>query len=279
MAFAQQNGITGFANDTMGITNTGSVDATGVGIGIDASVAPAGTRGTIVNGGSVTTTGSVAPGLGLLGSGSVTNTLSGTILTNGRASEGIGTDGDGVDILNRNSIRTMGIDSAGIDKTGDFGKVTNDGTIQTDLGGSPGILVVGDNFFVNPTVTNTNTITTDGFFSPGIAVNGSGNFVQNAPGGTISTTGDDADGILTNNVRVVENGGTINTQGLLSDGIEAAGSLIQLDNLDTGTISVSGDGGTGISVNGVDALVTNAGTITTSGSALWGVYVDGAMPS
>jgi hypothetical protein len=273
-ALPQQAGITGFANDTMSITNTGSVVAAGVGIGIDAT-SLAGTQGTIMNSGSVTTTGILGAGLGLLGSGSVTNTSSGTILTNGRDSEGIGTVGDGVNILNRNSIRTKGVDSAGIYKEGDFGEITNDGTIQTDLGNSPGILVLGDDFTVNPTIINNNTITTAGFTSPGIAVNGLGQYVQTADGSNITTTGLDADGIITNNVRVIENGGTITTSGLLSDGIEARGPQVGIDNLDTGTINVSGDGGTGITVNGIDAIVNNVGNITTSGNALWGVFVNG----
>lgn len=226
-----QNGIIGFADDSMTIINAGSVDSTGVGIGIEFNAAPVGALGTITNSGSVITSGDYAAGLGLIGSGTLTNTATGTILTQGAESEGIGAEGDGVDILNANSIHTMGDYSAGIDKTGDFGTVTNDvdGTIQTDLGGSPGILVVGDNFFANPTIINNGTIMTDGYFSPGIAVNGLGNFVQNVDGSSITTTGDDADGILTNNVRVIENGGTITTQGLLSDGIEAAGQQVVID--------------------------------------------------
>lgn len=269
-----QAGIVAVITGSSSAENTGSITSTSYGIGIDAvSFAPAGTTATITNSGNVTTSGFQGIGLGLLGSGTIVNT--GSIITNGEDSEGIGAVGNDVDITNGNIIHTYNITSPGIDREGDEGVTRNDGSIQTGLGGSPGIYIVGNTTSDNPNVINNGTIMTDGYLSPGIAVDGAGHYIQTLEGSSITTTEDDAEGIWANYADKIENAGQITVQGFLSDGIEVNGPEVIIENKQTGIITVSGSGATGITANGGYAEITNQGTITTVDNALWGIYVAG----
>lgn len=273
-ALTEQNGIVAIVTSSTTVENTGTITSTGVAIGIDADTfGLAGTTGTITNSGNVTTSGFQSVGLGLLGSGTIVN--AGAIFTNGEDSEGIGAVGNDVDITNEQIIHTYNITSPGIDREGNEGVTRNNGSIETELGGSPGIYIVGNTTSENPNVINNGTIMTDGYLSPGIAVDGAGHYIQTLEGSSITTAEDDAEGIWANYADKIENAGHINVQGFLSDGIEVNGPEVIIENKQTGIITVSGAAATGITANGNFAEITNQGTITTVDNALWGIYVAG----
>ncbi len=102
----------------------------------------------------------------------------------------------------------------------------------------------------------------------GVLMLSTGQTVTN--GGSISTTGNDAEGILSVNDALIANSGRITTTGDFSDGIESTGSGVNLIT-NSGSIFTAGDFASGILVGGANSVTINGGSIFTTGNSARGI--------
>ncbi|TYL86783.1 hypothetical protein [Bradyrhizobium cytisi] len=176
-----------------------------------------------------------------------------------------------VNVLPGSGITATGINGVFVR---DQSQVTNQGAITISGDTFDGIRV--DN---NNTVTNTGSIMTSGGQSEGMfSQGGQNNVLVNGEGGTITTTGVDAQGMLVFsgvNGNTLINRGTIATSGNGSSGMEAFnGNNNSFTN--SGTITTAGANASGITATGDGNTLTNSGTIGTSGLNAHGVTWNGA---
>ena len=251
-------------NDTLTVNAGGSITTSGNGINAT------GTGNTIVNNGSINTSGRSSEGIDARSGNTITN--NGSITTSGVSSEGIDAFSRNT-ITNNGSIRTSGNSfSEGIDvATGNT--ITNNGSITTSGNSSEGIQGVGN----NNTITNNGSITTSGTGSEGIDVE-TGNTVINT--GTITTSGNNSEGIDGfANSPLLANDGIIRTRGEQAHGIHARTNNTVRNSQ---TITTRGRQAYGIKAGDESDLnanrsnnnrVTNSGTITTHGAEAAGVWM------
>jgi len=109
----------------------------------------------------------------------------------------------------------------------------------------------------------------------GIAITASGinNTVENS--GSISTLGDNSDGIDSDGAdAIISNSSSIFTSGDNSDGIDSDGADAIIGN--SASISTLGDNSDGVDTDGANAIINNSGSISTLGKDADGVNSDGA---
>jgi uncharacterized protein YhjY with autotransporter beta-barrel domain len=277
-------GFTIDGDDSLAITNTGSISTTG---NFELGVQATGANNTITQSGSIATSGNLAHGVynggdsstiaqsgtivtsgssawGVLSFGDHnTFAQSGSIATNGFTAKAISSIGDNNKITQSGSIVTSGVIADGVQIVGDKNTVTQSGSIVTSGYGAHGIFSIGD----NNTFIQSGSIATNGFSAHGVDSNGDNNTIIQS--GSISTAGDDAHGIFADGVfNVVNNSGAISAQGLRGKGINAGD-----DNTITnsGAITTSGRFGYGMEVRDKNT-VSNSGSIATSGESAQGIY-------
>ncbi len=243
-------------NDTLTVTPDGSITTTG---NNNEAVDAAGNNNTIINQGTLATSGDSSDAIDVNNNSTVTN--SGSLTTSGTFARGIYSSNNNT-ITNSGSITTTGNNSFGI-RVHDSSSVTNSGSITTSGNDSDGIDLEDRNV-----VTNTGSVTTTGSNSSGIFADDDDNTINNS--GSIVTRGNTSSGIEADDDNVVTNSGTITTTGN-----DSAGVLLDDRNAVTnaGTISTSGTNSDGIEVDDL-STINNSGSIVTSGVSSAGIFAD-----
>jgi hypothetical protein len=226
-----------------------------------------GNDATITNNGVIFTSGFVSDGVALdFNSTFINNSL---VQTAGGSSFAVFAFGDGVTITNSvtGSIITSGDFASGIVASNDAA-IQNDGLIQTFGDNAFGIDV-----FDNSTVINNGTIFATGDGSIGVAMGDDAVFTNGATG-NVSTFGDNVASVL------VGDNGTITSNGIIiTRGDDAIGIVTGTDAVitlgSTSQLTTTGSNAGGIVVVG-DGTVTNAGLIQTIGAGAQAITVTGA---
>ncbi|MEM7666898.1 MAG: autotransporter domain-containing protein [Pseudomonadota bacterium] len=231
------------AGDNATITNSGFIfttgdGSTGVGVGDNSTV-------TNVEGGSIFTFGDGLASVIVGEDSTITN--DGEIITRGDSAVAIALGNNGVFTNGATGeVTTTGSDSAAVVINGD-GTVTNAGLIQATGNDAAGIVVIGE-----ATITNDGTITTDGERAIDLAGTST---VTNT--GTILARGSDT-------IRFAENDSVLDNSGTIASDF-GFGSAVNSDGRSgltvTNTGLIRGGGRDGI-IAGVDATITNEGTIS-----------------
>jgi len=215
------------AGDSLLIEEGGAIVITG-----SDAVTMSAANQTVLNRGTISTTGNTFDGINNTGADAVI-TNSGEIMTVGTTAHGILNSGSDAVITNSGLILTAGTGSDGIaNNTGARVVITNSGLISTTGGDARGI----NNTGADAVITNSGQLSTTGASAFGIFNTGLGAInavITNS--GLISTTGDDASGI--NNAgadAVITNSGRILTEGTNTHGILNTGANVHIIN--SGTI-------------------------------------------
>lgn len=173
----------------------------------------------------------------------LTNALTGVITLGGTESAGLRIDGSYSSLINRGTINLTGNMSSGLHSLGANNTSDNYGTITA----------IGDTS-AGMTSYNYNNI-------PGVGDNA---VLTNR--GTISIAGNISAGIVATTTSTLVNMNSITTTGILTAGIAGGGSSQTLTNDSQGSITTTGAAGTGIISIGTQAIISNNGSVTTSGS-------------
>ena len=245
------------------MTSSGSITTTGgTTTGVDA-IEPAfpGDNNIIINRGLIRTI-TRGSGIKVQSGNTITNAADASIQVEGRFVSGI-SSADRNTISNAGSISVEGRESSGIDAGDNNISIINSGTISTDGRLTPGIKVSSN----NPIVTNSGSISTKGDIAHGISSTGSNNVITNeagGPGDGISTEGERANGIHSNNNDQITNFGNISTEGRDAKGIFARnGNTIT----NSGSISTTGASAPGFRVYNDNILTNKTRGIITTGAA------------
>ncbi len=210
------------------------------GVASDAAHAQSGGSITLFGGSSVSTTGNIAVGLLATGSNSVVNATDTGVLT-------LGNNSPGVEAIEGGTVNITG------------GSVTTSGSMSYGLFASQ----------ANSTVRATNvTISTTGGAGYGARANPSGHILLN--GGSIRTTGNGADGLITIDATAAIDASNvvIHTSGATASGANAFFGRISLDNAAVTTI---GDGSHGARVDNAGSMAVTGGSFLTSGPSSFGL--------
>jgi len=241
--------------DKARITNNGLLRATGAdSVGIFSSGAAA----VIANDGRIEATNDGIAGILSIGQDAkATNT--GTITTGGPGSFGMLMLGDGAQLDNSGTISASGAKAFGAAVQGAGAKLTNSGSIAVSGASAMAISSIG----ADASITNSGKLTTTGDTSVGIEIQGAGTQVKNT--GAINADGLASFGILVDGANGVSvtTSGSISVNGDGSSGVLAAGNGFSISN--GGSIRASGSGVTGVLVDGADAHIANSGSIDVSG--------------
>jgi hypothetical protein len=288
------------SGDSFDLVNRGLVDT----LGEESEVVwIIGDEAGVVNEGEIRSLGLLSSGVVIEGDGAFVSNA-GTVSTEGLASSGIVIEGNEATFENTGSIDTAARFSAGVVLLGNdsVGDVVNRGAIETQESDAWGIVALGqghDLVNVGPASGAGGRITTSGARSHGIALGlqevvlppgvalppeallpASGS-LENA--GAVATSGDDADALhaLANGLAVT-NTGQLTATGSTAHGISVEGTDAVVTNAEDGEIQVGEAGGgtqgnRGIDIVGDRGRVTNAGAITVDSDDGAGVRVEGAM--
>ena len=253
--------------------------------GLDAYGISLSGTGMVTNDGTITTTESGSFGIFSSRGGSVTNNA--TIRTNGVGAHGIlssSRNTEGGDLINSTgaTITTIERGASGIFSSGGPDDITNAGTINTMGDSAHGINSSGTGAILNAA---SGTVTTTGERARGIHSTGTGDITNE---GTIDSSGHGINSEGENDQ--ISNTGMINagTIGIRSTGTNTAirntgmirsvrrgirlvGGAGDITNAAGGTITVTGQGGYGISSTGTGDI-TNEGEITSSTSSGVGIH-------
>ncbi|MDB5431849.1 MAG: autotransporter outer rane beta-barrel protein [Caulobacter sp.] len=277
---AFSNGIEADSDlSTVAINSTGAISATGAGSdGIHAAGA---------NGVTITTHAITAGARGIDASSSAGNVLitgaGGTIRANaGDGIDAVSTTGTATVALNASNVNAsntgIAANSYGVSVSGATGvNVTGTGSI-TATGGNNAIGIYTNG--PGPIVINeTGTITANGTYAWGVYAQGSGggtinittaNIVVNQPGGPAGG----GEGISAYSVGATTiNSGTITTTGIGASGIRVggAGALEGNTTVTSGAITTTGPNSTGIVVGAHGSIAITSGAITTTGANSSGI--------
>lgn len=238
-------------------------------------MAIAGPAGRILNAGTVSANGNGAEGIGIEGAdAAVTN--NGLIAIAGEEAEGIGLEGTNGLISNTGHISATGTSSLGIGVLGSDIQVTNTGDISSVSSEiTAAIGAAGESLIISNGPTG--TLITSGDGAPAIAV--LGHTIDITNDGSIETSGDQSDAIRFLQYGApaptphehISNGGTITTTGVEAVGILADAENATIEN--TGHITTSRTDAHGIALEGADGNVDNAGRIETQGGGANGIRV------
>ena len=169
----QNGGHTIDGNDTLTITGTGAIRATG---DSNHAVSGTGNNNTVINRNVLATTGDSAHGVNLAGDFNTVISHS-AITTVGQGSHGIHIDGDGNTVENLGLIIVSGGTAHGIHVEGSGNVVKNLSSIKTSEDGAHGIFVSLGNAVAT---SNSGDIRVSGAGSHAISVNGGGNTLRNS---------------------------------------------------------------------------------------------------
>jgi hypothetical protein len=238
-ATTTNNGSVLNGDDTITVTNTGSVSTTGGSYGLSAD----GDNNVLINSGDVTTDGVEAFGM--------------------RAS------GDNNTLTNNGDINSVGNTArgmyAGSFSTGGFNTLTNTGRITTNGGSGDGMKAgISYNTLMNSGDINVNEISGGaGHGMSGGYSSGSFNTLTNS--GNIMVNGGGGHGIyVAGNFNVLTNSGNISVnelRGTGGHGMYANGDLEPNVLINSGNITVYGSGGHGMYANSLSSTITNSGTV------------------
>jgi hypothetical protein len=312
------------AGDNVSVTINGDVSTTGTASrGVDAIASDG--DATVINNGSVSTAGDNSAGIVAVSNTADASIISaGTVSTAGDYSVGVAVGAAGNAGLTVNNVSTDGFLShavyamgSSVDvtvngdiRTNDFGSmavraiasdggatVTNNGSIDTAVGGGVGILAYGSNGvtisgtgtivthgggasgivangYAGPTTITATSVTTSGAYSRGVSAQGSGDVTLDL--GTVTTNGQigtaievatfqNGTGPLDANLNVTVDNVTVN--GGYSQGINAFSSNNGVLNITAGTVTVNGANGVGILSQSYTADTNiNVGTLVTTGT-------------
>lgn len=217
-----------------------------------------GETGTIEAGGELNIVG-VNTGITASNSDGATVNNNGSISTNEDDSHAISfsTSSNNSVIENNGTIATQGLNSIGISVIGSDTTITNGGSITTVSASSTGVRVDGDNV----SVVNSDLISTEGDGAAGVWSDGDNFSITNS--GLISTTG----------TTEIDELGIDSADGIFSVG---EGEIIN-----SGSISVTGEGTVAIRLTGANSNATISGSLSATGdateaiSAGFGSVVDG----
>ena len=232
--------------------------------------------------GDVTTAGVYSDGLHAVAPNDIVTIVNtGTISTTGRNSRGIYASGaNGVVISGNGAIATQGAFAPGIyahSKSGPIGLSAGD--ISTVGRYSDGIHAVAPNDVI--AISNTGAIATGGRNSRGIYASGA-NGVAISGNGPIATKGGFAPGIYAHseNGPITLSAGNITTAGRYSDGVHAAAPNDTISISHTGSIATRGRNSAGIYAAGANGVtISGSGPIMTRGGFAAGIYADSANGS
>ncbi|MCH9627517.1 MAG: hypothetical protein S4CHLAM2_11580 [Chlamydiales bacterium] len=186
----------------------------------------------------------------------------GTLMTTAVVAIAMGADNQRAE--NQGTISTSGVGAHGMQSLAGLNALLrNNGFIETAGGVAFGLSVGG----ANGIIENFGSIFTADDLSAGLRSDGIDTTVTNT--GTVLTIGNNADAILVNRDRArVLNSGLASTTGMASDGVLVDGPSTSVRN--TGLITAIGTGSFGIegSVNAVDLVVANSGTIQGAAAAI-----------
>lgn len=246
------------------LTNNALINDATNGVGLSFAGTSAAT--TVVNAGTISTTGA---GTGILTAGAVTS--SGVAITNSGS-------------ITTTTGRAISIATGALTGTSATGAIynTSTGKIQATTGGSAGVVSVTGVALVNNTTNVASTGASAGLYNAGLINDGNNGiglllstagatYVSNVSGGTISTTGAGTAVSITGGAvtGTFFNGGSITSTtgtGMLVTGV----ALSKLNNVSTGIISTTGGNAIALATTGAITDLTNAGTIqdTSTGAAL-----------
>lgn len=248
----------------------------------------------LVNTGAITTTGSGSPAINALGgSGAIRVENSGNLSATGDNARGIfvstgmynlGVPGGDIVIVNSGDIvaSVVGIEAQS-GRRGDGGDITitNTGNIGTTYGTA--IQASGDGG--NIAITNSGTLTVGGNRSAISAhIDGGSAAVTNSGAITLNGAGADAISVEADvavpgggaQFAYIANSGNISLLGEDQTGLEAFANHGQVNVSNSGEITSSRRRATGISVDGIDAVVQNSGTVALTGESSMGIVASTA---
>ena len=260
-----------------------------------------GTDGSLINDGSITTTGENGDGMIIFGadsSGSITNT--GTVTTTGDGSDALISEGNRTTITNSGTVLSTGSNSPALGggtataafMAGSDGTVNNTATgILETTGVDAQTVLIGTNGALNNQglIRSSGTGSLAVHLAEGSTLDNSGT-IENLGSGTSDSSGKSVVyGISAFGGSTLTNSGTIRTTGelaqtiLLFDPTFANPSPITINNLAGGIIEQTGDGdgafdnATAI-VNGTNAIINNAGIIRATGGQSIAFASGGSLP-
>jgi outer membrane autotransporter protein len=261
------------AGGLLSLINSGTILSTGQ-AGAGVQVVSGGSVGTLTNnlGATISATGSQGVGVQVTG-GSIASVINnGSILaTNtGGTALAVGAPGFGgtVGTITNGTTGTImatGTNGVGVDVQTALSNLTNQGQIlSTGTGGTA--VNIGGTAIVGG-VTNTTTGTINAGAGNGTAVNIAGALQQLVNQGTVLANGISGTGVNVVSgaqVGTISNtAGTIQANGSSGAGVVIGGTVGALNN--TGQIQANGTNGVGVSVGGTVTTVNNAGSITANG--------------
>ncbi|MBB3912586.1 hypothetical protein [Sphingomonas desiccabilis] len=265
-----------------------------------AALSRAGGDVSVISNSSIVTTGDYSPGVyAVAGPGGNASVTVNNVSTDGFLSRAVDARGDSVDVTINGSVRTNDFGSPAIYAAAANGvaTVTNNGAIETAVGGGNGIVALGSD---GVTISGTGTIVTNGpsatgiyasslngattvtatsvvtagTYSRGVIAQGTGDVTLDLgdviTGGAIGTaieaaTFQNGSGPLDADLIVAVDAVTVN--GDFSHGINVFSSNNGVLNIDAGTVTVNGATGIGILSQSYTADTTiNVGSVVTTGS-------------
>ena len=214
------------------------------------------------SGGQIITSGENSSGIISFGSSPATvgnNTLlnAGSISTSGTLSSGIYAQGSGNQLTNTGSITTSGTNASGLQANGSDNSISNSGTVVTQGLGANAIN--NDGGATLGSVTNSGSLSTRGDFANGVYFGGSADFTNTATGTITSTS---ARGVL------ATGGGTLTNNGMINagrDGIDSPAGAVTIIN--TGSITSGNERAVYVESNDNSTLI-NSGDLTGNGVAV-----------
>jgi len=257
------------------VTSTGTVSTIGDhAIAVGGQARNVGDAAVTVN--TVSTEGYASTAVGSIAAGAASATVNGTVSTLGDRATGVYARAGGfATVVNNGSVATAGDDSAGIVATGDGGvSVSGSGTVSTTGYEARGIVALSYGGAVSVEAGDVKTagdLSTGiraiayGYGSGGIAIASTPDVSVKAT--SVTTLGADADGIVATadygNASVTATG-TVSTTGDRANGVYAASggaTAVAVNNVTT-----RGAGAKGVyAYGGTDATVTVSGAVATSG--------------
>jgi hypothetical protein len=305
-ATTTNNGYVLDGDDTITVTNTGSVSTTA---NSEPGLSALGDNNVLINSGDVLTgtkelvtyyrggnaytrytrTGSTSHGLHAEGDfNTITNSENGVVSAIGGSAIGLfaGTwnTGDNNTLVNRGIIITDGGNGHAMHAGGNNNTLTNSGDINVnEFGGGSGHGMFGGNVFGGDfnIVTNTGSITTNGGSGHGMTAGGSYNTLTNSGDIIVNETlGGSGHGIsggtFAGVFNTLTNSGNIRVNGGSGNGMSALGDSHVLTN--SGNINVNELGmtsGRGLYAKGDFNTLINSGNITVAGQASDGLHANG----
>lgn len=254
---------------------------------------------TVTAAGSINTVMADQDAVAATGANNLVNNL-GSVSTNGQGARGIRMTGANATVQNSGIVDTGASSAIGISVAGDNATVQNSGIVETSENGSAGIFVWGE----SNSIVHSGYIETLGDNSSGIAIADGTTSIMMEENAGIRTFGDQSHGISieygSNNASIwledsaitlsgegstgivgggdghtIESAGTFEVFGDDGRAIALEGDRITIALSDLSEIFTTGMNGTGVSVQGDDGLISNAGYIETTDDGASAILLEG----